>query len=230
MNLDNQKLKESTVDNETKVRRTFLKRVSAGAVIASIPAKSVWANGITASIVASGHGSDFNNGKCTGLLSPEFFKGSGNVDVWSVMHDNFFTSIFGGAPISTPGFTYDDYSLIDVISNPGGDGAHSPSGINNGNLKLGGSYNVNFMLVGMYLNSVFHGQYGIEYPIASVSFGGDPTAFAKHIYAEALSDTAGMANLMSAMIHQFHVGDESLEDLPSISGNPLDGYYSGVCS
>jgi hypothetical protein len=233
MKIEHPKGTESSVSKNTKsdVRRTFLKRATAGAVIASIPAKSVWANGITGSIIASGHGSDWNDGKCTGLLSPGFFKGNGHNDIWADMHDEDFSLIFGGAPIRSHGTTYDDFTLNTVIQNPGGDGGNGTDGLksNGRGYQLGGLSNVNFMLVAMYLNSVFHGQYGIEYPIASVSFSGDATAFAKHIYNQAVTDPAGMANLMAAMITQFHVGDEDLKDVPPVFGSPLDGYYSGTC-
>lgn len=70
MSLDNPNGIESSVSKNTKIRRTFLKRASAGVIVASIPAKSVWANGITNSIIASGHGSDFANGREIELLSP----------------------------------------------------------------------------------------------------------------------------------------------------------------
>ncbi len=60
MKIEHPKGTESSVSKNTKSnkRRTFLKRASATAVVGAIPAKSVWATGITNSIVASGHGSD----------------------------------------------------------------------------------------------------------------------------------------------------------------------------
>ena len=70
MKIDNPKGTESSVSDKANVRRTFLKRASATAVVGAIPAKSVWATGVTNSIVASGHGSDFANGRDIELLSP----------------------------------------------------------------------------------------------------------------------------------------------------------------
>jgi hypothetical protein len=70
MSLDDPNGIESSVSKNTKLRRTFLKRASATAVVGAIPAKSVWATGITNSIVASGHGSDFADGRDIELLSP----------------------------------------------------------------------------------------------------------------------------------------------------------------
>jgi len=42
MNIDNPKGAEPTVSAKTKVRRTFLKRATAGAVLTSLPTHSVW--------------------------------------------------------------------------------------------------------------------------------------------------------------------------------------------
>lgn len=70
MSLDNPNGIESSVSKNKNKRRTFLKRASATAVVGAIPAKSVWATGVTNSIVASGHGSDFANGRDMKLLSP----------------------------------------------------------------------------------------------------------------------------------------------------------------
>ena len=52
-------MKTESTDNKVNSRRKFLQKSSAGVVIASLPAKSVWANGIAGSIVASGHSSDW---------------------------------------------------------------------------------------------------------------------------------------------------------------------------
>jgi hypothetical protein len=70
MNIDNPKGTEPLVSDKKNVRRTFLKRATATAVVGAIPAKSVWATGISNSIVASGHGSDFAFGRDIELLSP----------------------------------------------------------------------------------------------------------------------------------------------------------------
>ena len=45
------------VNAKDKSRRRILKGLAAGTAVASIPAKSVWANTVTTSIVASGQGS-----------------------------------------------------------------------------------------------------------------------------------------------------------------------------
>ena len=50
-------------------RRKFLTKSAAAVVVGSIPSRSIWANGITNSIVASGNGSDFAGGRDIKLLS-----------------------------------------------------------------------------------------------------------------------------------------------------------------
>lgn len=70
-NLTNQNL------DEVSSRRKFLTRATIGATLATIPAKSVWATGLTNSIVASGHGSDFAGGKALILKSPDYWLTSG---------------------------------------------------------------------------------------------------------------------------------------------------------
>ena len=60
---------ESASDN-AKSRRRFLTRASAGAMLATIPSKSVWATMSSNSIAASGHGSDFAGGHQLHLKSP----------------------------------------------------------------------------------------------------------------------------------------------------------------
>jgi hypothetical protein len=100
MSLENPNGIESSVSKNTKLRRTFLKRASATAVVGAIPAKSVWANGITNSIVASGHGSDFAHGVPIELLSP--------CSILAVLSENSnagldlnFSQVFGEGPDQT---------------------------------------------------------------------------------------------------------------------------------
>lgn len=65
------KRESKQTNKQLLVRRKFLtKSVAAAVVVGSIPSRSVWANGITNSIVASGHGSDFAGGKDIELLRP----------------------------------------------------------------------------------------------------------------------------------------------------------------
>lgn len=66
MSLDNPNGIESSVSNKTKQRRTFLKRASAGVLLTSLPAQSVWARGgltCTTSGAMSGNMSGINRHK-----------------------------------------------------------------------------------------------------------------------------------------------------------------------
>lgn len=60
----NQSRKETS-----SARRKFLTRTGTGLLIASIPAKSVWAQSIAGSIAASGHSSDWAEGEAMTLQS-----------------------------------------------------------------------------------------------------------------------------------------------------------------
>ena len=100
MNIDNPKGTEPTVSAKTKVRRTFLKRATATAVVGAIPAKSVWATGITNSIVASGHGSDFADGRDIKLLSPCSILTALSENPGANLNLNF-SQVFGEGPDQT---------------------------------------------------------------------------------------------------------------------------------
>ena len=80
------------------VRRKFLtKSAAAAVVVGSIPSRSVWANGVTNSIVASGHGSDFAGGREIELLLPCSLLGLLE-DNESAYLDQNFRQIFGEGP------------------------------------------------------------------------------------------------------------------------------------
>lgn len=82
-----------------KGRRQFLARTSAAAVVGSIPAKSVWANGILNSIVASGHGSDFTYNREIRLLKPCSINELLQSDSLGLKEfDSVFSTIFGEGP------------------------------------------------------------------------------------------------------------------------------------
>ena len=66
----NSNLTDQNLDGPSS-RRQFLTRAAVGAALATIPAKSVWATGLTNSIVASGHGSDFAGGTPLILKLPD---------------------------------------------------------------------------------------------------------------------------------------------------------------
>ena len=195
MSLDNPNGIESSVSKNTKQRRTFLKRASAGAVIASIPGRSAWA-GIAGSIVASGHGSDFQQGVCTQLLSHGFWKN--NTGDWAVSPATTFLAAFGGEPIA-PQDTATGKTLLQVLNNTGG----GPSG-------LGGPGNVNCHMAAMYLTAAHFSanpvanSLGIYYP--AVQQHGSLAAYGSYLYSEALLDPSGVGALLGDTIVTYHVG------------------------
>ena len=139
MKIENSKGTAPFVSKNTKseVRRTFLKRVTAGVVIASIPGRSAWA-GIAGSIVASGHGSDFNQGAQTVLL---------DACAVAARISGKFKDFF---PTENPinGTGNPDAKAILEGSDPDSD-------------------DVNAAILIMLFNANFHGNYGINYPVLS---------------------------------------------------------------
>ncbi|WP_158971615.1 hypothetical protein [Paraglaciecola sp. L3A3] len=177
MSLDNPKGIESSVSNNTKQRRTFLKRASAGAVIASIPGRSAWAT-IAGSVVASGHGS--NNIPSTSvapiaLLSHGFWKQRlhptrNNGRRGSHRADNVaFNSVFTASSITD--------TFYEVLT--------------------GSQDNVHFQMVAMYLNAKYHGTLGINYPVVYNAYYSEATnaaypdldAFAQQLWSLSLTNS-----------------------------------------
>ncbi|MBL4632098.1 MAG: hypothetical protein JKY14_13460 [Paraglaciecola sp.] len=195
MSLDDQNGIEPSVSKNSTQRRTFLKRASAGAVIASIPGRSAWA-GLAGSIVASGHGSDMNQGVCTQLLSHGFWKN--NTGDWAVATSTTFLTAFGGEPID-PTDTTTGKTLLDVLNN----GGNGPSG-------LGGPGNVNCHMAAMYLTAAHFSvnpvgnSLGIYYP--AVQQHGTLADYGSYLYSEALLDPSGVGLLLKDTIATYHVG------------------------
>lgn len=142
MSLENPKGIESSVSKNTVQRRTFLKRASAGAALASIPGRSAWAT-VNGSVVASGQGSDFSQDVEIKLLSHGIWKqrthptlNNGNRGTHRA--DNVaFNSVFTLSTISD--------TFHEVLN--------------------GSQQNVHFQMVAMYLNAKYHGTLGLVYPI-----------------------------------------------------------------
>lgn len=157
-------------------RRRFLKRGSAGLIVASLPSTSVWGQDglIAGSIVASGTGSTSaanSLNRPIQLGSPGKWKSSNGSSMSSLEHALSselklkFCHVFGkktfysGTPFGSfrvkNGRHYrylsenekNDFTLDDILMNSG-------SGLG----KCGGPANVNFYMVEMYLNARFHGQ------------------------------------------------------------------------
>lgn len=176
-------------------RRKFLTRAGVGLVVASLPAKSVWASssGLAGSIIASGHGSDFTSGNPIKLQSPGYFKNS-----MTSQNGLTFASIFGGPLIDVKSNT-SRVTLGEVLDQPG-------------KKHLGGTNNINFNLVGMYLNAYFGSGRGtgIIEPNLKLYFpvvGPDKpfkslSDFALYLYAQALANPRGVSTEIDMLINK----------------------------
>lgn len=177
-------------NNETtQSRRRFVKETAAGAALVSLPVKSVWANGITNSIVASGHGSDWANNQTLRLQGPDYW--STNIpDMDAIME---FKTVFGGKPIKgysdssdydtkkngSPETTGGRRTLVDVLelkNNSRGPGKAT---------HLAGPNDYNRLLVAMYLNALYGSGnlFDVEYPVANGRPFESADDFAKHLYS-----------------------------------------------
>ncbi|MCC5825852.1 hypothetical protein [Alkalimonas sp.] len=155
-------MKDQNVTKSTsQSRRKFLMRTGVGLVVASLPARSVWAGsgGIAQSIVASGHGSDFANGQCLHLKSSGFFGNNGNGSQANSFAETAarFTDIFPGHPLDlppNPSKPIDEILMADVLQVNG---------------EFIGSTKINRFMAAVYMNAVYHGQFGIYFPVIGSS-------------------------------------------------------------
>ena len=172
MNIDEQQKLKILVHDTNKVRRVFLKRASAGVLIASIPGRSAWA-GINGSIVASGNASDFNQGYETKLKNEHGF------DYEQYEHLKFKV-VFGEKPYNGQGrFNKKDLNFKSILKSS----RKSKRGIND----------INVALVVMYLNAIKHNTDGIYYPVLS-NYNNNADAFAKYLYSQT-SDNPAQAGI-----------------------------------
>lgn len=147
--------------NATKsARRKFLVRASAGTLIATLPAKTVWANVITNSMVASGHGSDFNSGTAVKLKWPSYWEHRMD-DISGI--DTKFSMIFGGAPLKNTSLSlFDDWLTLRAVL--------SEKAVNSSNVeyhKYAGPSNINRLLISTYFAAVYtnSGVFNVDYPV-----------------------------------------------------------------
>lgn len=200
----NLKPTSQTVDSaneRARSRRNFLTKATAGLVIASIPARSVWASGggIAQSIIASGHGSDFAEGNPLKLLSPGY---------WMNHHTHFhalkFVDVFGGRPFDTSGIS----CLVVKLSNTPGDIKELTFGdvlTAKGKMGYKGAGNCNFHMVGMYLNAINHGFFNLNFPVIGPGQPfPDAPAFAAYLFAKASQNANALGSELSAMIDNYH--------------------------
>lgn len=189
-------------------RRKFLTRAGAGFVIASLPAKSVWASpaGITGSIPASGNGSQLSTVPPLALLSPGFVKNkmlsikSGNKTITTADGNLKFKTIFGGNLFAN-GANRHDATFLQILNNPG-----------SGKSGLGGSGNINIFLITMYMNAKYTGQFNINYPIISPSGFSSLYKLAVELYSMASTQGAlQTAYKLDQLIKNNHVQNETFK-------------------
>ncbi len=141
--------KESpNVEVKTTGRRKFLAKASAGALISTIPAKSVWATGLTNSIVASGHGSDFGGTTPVSLRPVSFW--ADNPGYLGIYQNVDFQTLFGGMPFQNNGqFNAENAALGDMFSKG----------------KYKGKNEINWLMIAVTMNAYRDGSFGIHYPV-----------------------------------------------------------------
>ncbi|MEM7419139.1 MAG: hypothetical protein AAF364_05345 [Pseudomonadota bacterium] len=213
-------------------RRKFLKRTSAGAILASLPAASVWGQDslIAGSIAASGHGSDYAGGSSIALLSPGYWKN--HVSEWGpILSTATYYSLTGSKPFGygasrtrmkdTDGNVLSEtqmqnLTLLEILQNPGG-------GNGNGNIngKYAGPGNINCYIAEMILNAANHGRTVsgqlINFPVIfnsnNVSMVGGPAhrglfqdveTFANYLHSSAIGNEVALATELEALLNGNH--------------------------
>ena len=189
MNINNPEHKGASVGKNTSVRRTFLKRATAGAVIASIPGRSAWAT-VNGSVVASGQGSTVVVGACTQLLSQGYWKTHATSSEWGqVPLTETFFGAFGGLAFSSNSSKFtEDNSLLNILH------GKNPDGSKNNTWK--GPGDVNVQMIALYLAAANHGRklsnQLIYYPVLADynnKLNGSGS-YGSYLYAQANNTTA----------------------------------------
>lgn len=180
-------------------RRKFLTRTSVGLVVASLPAKSVWAssNGLAQSIVASGQGSEFTNSKPIKLKSSGFWGNPGKGSIGNKLPEmsRLFHSVFPGKALALSASQLKK-NKIDIHKITLGDAAQV-------NGVCQGAGKENRFITAIYLNAVYHGQYNIHFPI----IGSSPTFstledLAKYLYGKASIHGGAFAAELEQLINK----------------------------
>ena len=191
---------------KTQSRRRFVKKAAVGASLVALPVRSVWANGITNSIVASGHGSDWANGGTLSLLTPNEW--ANEIDINDA--DTTFFSIFGKKGYSASsheGIRYKnngsikkidrDTTLSEILqlrhpNKPGKDATW-----------VAGPNDYNRLMVAMFLNA----KYGdtppgssLHYPVANGRPFATPEAYAMQLVALTYNSPVDSATTLKGII------------------------------
>lgn len=173
-------------------RRKFLTRAGTGALIASLPAKSVWAtnvNGLANSIVASGNTSDFAGGNAVKVQGAEYWKA--NKSFLGSFKQTKFVDIFHNNPIINGSMNNLHNKTISNILHADPDS------------KLAGKGNINHYLVSVYLSAkysesalfdVYFPVVGPSKPFASLD------ALAVYLYGHASASPLTLATELDDLI------------------------------
>ncbi len=191
---------EQSADLQANTRRKFLVKAStgitAGAIMATLPTKSVWATGIGNSMAASGHGSDTFGGVTLHLQDAQYLA----ANTTSNIATQRFSDVFGinayqednGAITTYPNST----TLIQILT--------GMADTTTQDLGLYGPNNINLNLVIVYLNALLDASDStITYPIINItnSFPFDTiTNFASYLGTEAAARRITTASQLAALV------------------------------
>lgn len=134
---------------EDTKRKFIIKTAQTSALLTVLSAKPTWGAGITGSIVASGHGSDFANGMLHMLNITEL----GAYDATLIDSYMLFEDLFGYTAQDFTSTSVIDVSLSDILR-----------GVDTDSNTITYSEHT-LVITAVYLNAVNSGNFGIHYPI-----------------------------------------------------------------
>lgn len=189
---------------DTQSRRRFVKKAAVGASLVALPVRSVWANGITNSIVASGHGSDWASGGTLRLQGPDYW-----VSNISIVPSERFSDVFGKTGYYArvhQGVQYkngsvrkisDDRTLSDVLllKNARKSAGNAP--------WVAGPSDYNRLMVAMYLNAKFGNTpegSDVHYPVANGRPFNDEYEYAEKLVELTFANPVNSATELAGII------------------------------
>lgn len=211
MSLDNQPKTEVKIDSSVNVRRKFIKRASAGVVISSLPAKSVWGACNASGISGGSQSTDscelpvLSGGRSPGFWQrfTEYFNGN--------FSDSSFTSVFTAYASASESVI--DVAKCDmtsylsattvVLSDGSGSIPYAELNLYDALGANGGIWN----LAAVYLNAKF-GLYTIPLPFSNEQ------DLIEHIWGTLYVQQEGVPTSFDALVSSFTNGS-TLEGVPS---------------
>jgi hypothetical protein len=202
----------TTEGSASDSRRKFLQKTTAGVVISSLPATSVWAQsgggGILNSIVASTNASGWTDGQMA-LLS----YGTWKTSQASISEGFVFSDVFGGEPLKngTP-LNSNSTFAYKIQSNNYTVQASEANFLQVMEANGSALENVNFQICAMYLNAVYgkndgSALFGLNFPVVN-AVTGRPFAklsdYATWLYNNAKLNPSGFSSALSDLIINNH--------------------------